>query len=984
MSLMRRSSLRFVLLCLVATAIVPVYILLGLTAFELHDRAGEEALRDARQLSQALARGQERIFRDARELLLVLASVPVVSDPAQQQSCNQFLANVHKTMPRYSNIGIATPKGDIYCSAAPPDKPVNIADRAYFQRAVDSRQFSIGNYLLERVTGRPSITVSFPLLSIDGSVRGVIFTAIDLAWLKEALLYADLPAESSVKVVDFEGTALANYPTGEPPGTRLSDTKLKEAIRQFLARPRNEDARPMPASWIKTDQAYAVAPITNETHYPFFVWTELSRTPVVAEIERKFIQYLLWIGIATLMIFSITWIFSGTLIINAIQAIATAARRFAAGELSARTGLKQAPVEIARLADTFDQMAEEVESRENRIMEISSKLVRTNRILKTLSGSNRTLLHAVDENALLDEMCKVAVGSGGFRAAWVGYRQDDEKKSVKPMAFAGLEREFFEALDVSWDDNVRGNGVCGRAVRSGEIVIADRVLTEPGNEPRWDIMKHNGIESAIALPLIVGGNTIGIMTIYATEQNVFTGKDLALLDELAADLSFGIETIRSRAEHTRTEAKLHHLAWHDPGTGLPNQIMLRHWLDESLQVARDSRLPVALLAINLPRMREIGDILGYHIIDQCITRIAKAVQEVAGSGALVAREGRFTLAVALRQIDINGATALAGRLATVIRQPFKMGPCSMEVEACIGIAVFPGQAKDPDALIGRASLAAQHALATGQPHAMLDANPEEVALKRLTMLGELRNAINNNELVIHYQPKTASLTGRMVGAEALVRWKHPVRGMIPPGDFIPVAEHTGLIVPLTYQVLRLVAGQLHAWRQKHGLTIPVAVNLSAQNLHDAELSKYIDGLIGTWGLERQQLQIEITESMLMRDPEEALKVLTHFSNSGMQLFIDDFGTGHSSLAYLASLPVHAVKIDRGFVNKMTKDAQHLAVVHSILSLASSLELKVVAEGVETQGQADMLCELSCDELQGYLISRPLPAEEFINWALQRG
>jgi hypothetical protein len=268
---MRRSSLRFVLLCLVAAAIVPAYILLGHTAFELHDRAGEEALRDARQLSQALARGQDQIFRDARELLLVLAGVPVVSDPAQQQSCNQFLANVHKTMPRYSNIGIATPKGDIYCSAAPLDKPINIADHAYFQRAIDSQQFSIGNYLLERVTGRPSITGSFPLLSIDGSVRGVIFTAIDLAWLKEALLNADLPEESSIKVVDFEGTVLANYPTGEPPGTRLSDTKLKEAIRQFSARPRNEDARPMPASWIKTGQVYAVAPITNETHYPVFV-----------------------------------------------------------------------------------------------------------------------------------------------------------------------------------------------------------------------------------------------------------------------------------------------------------------------------------------------------------------------------------------------------------------------------------------------------------------------------------------------------------------------------------------------------------------------------------------------------------------------------------------------------------------------------------------------------------------------------------------
>ncbi len=981
MTLMHRSSLRFALLCLVALAIVPAFILLGYTAFELHYRAGQEALRDARQLSQSLAREQDRIFREARELSLVLSSVPVVADPVNQRSCNQFLADVHKTMPRYGNIGIASPKGDIYCSAVPLDKPINVADRAYFQRAVESRQFAVGDYLLGRVTGRPSITVSFPLLNDNGSVRGVIFAAVDLAWLKEALLYAELPAESSVRIIDYAGTVLANYPTGEPPGTQLGDTQLKEAIRTFSERP-GSDARRIPVSWTKANQAYAVAPIANEAQYPAFVWTELSRTPVVAEIERKFIQYLLWVGVATILVFSITWIFSNVLVINTIQAVAVAARRFAAGDLSARTGLKRAPAEIAGLADTFDRMAEEVESRENQIVEISSELARTNRILRTLSGSNRTLLRAVDEQALLNDMCNVAVNSGGFRAAWVGYRQDDEKKSVKPMAFAGLEQEFFEALDVSWDDNARGSSVCGRAIRSGEIVVADRVLAEPGNEPWWDIMNHLGIQSAIALPLIVNGNTIGIMTIYAAEQNVFTGKDLALLDELAADLSFGIETIRSRAEHERTEASLQHLALHDPGTGLPNQVMLRQWLHESLQVARDARFPVALLAINLPRMRELGDILGRHSINQCVARIAKAVQEAAGADALVAREGRFTLAVTLRQTDITRATRLAERLAHAVRQPFELGTCSMEVEARIGIAVFPGHAADPETLIGRASLAAQHALNISQPYAVLDANPEEAALKRLTMLGELRNAIDNNELVIHYQPKIDAATQRTVGAEALVRWKHPVRGMVPPGDFISVAEQSGLIVPLTHRILSMVCEQLYTWRNGHGIAIPVAVNLSAQNLHDTGLSKHIEGLISTWGLDRKLLQVEITESTLMRDPAEALKVLTGFSSSGILLFIDDFGTGYSSLAYLASLPVHAVKIDRGFVNNMTKDTQHRAIVHSILSLAGSLDLKVVAEGVETQEQADMLRELSCDELQGYLFSRPLPPEQFIEWTLK--
>jgi EAL domain-containing protein (putative c-di-GMP-specific phosphodiesterase class I) len=226
------------------------------------------------------------------------------------------------------------------------------------------------------------------------------------------------------------------------------------------------------------------------------------------------------------------------------------------------------------------------------------------------------------------------------------------------------------------------------------------------------------------------------------------------------------------------------------------------------------------------------------------------------------------------------------------------------------------------------------------------------------------------------------MTKKVVGTEALVRWKHPKKGMISPGEFIPLAEQTGLIRPITHQVLRVAARQIHAWRSEHGVTLPVAVNLSAHTLHDAELTKHINALIGTWGLEHHLLQLEITESTLMRDPVEAMNVLSGFSQAGIKLFIDDFGTGYSSLAYLASLPAHALKIDRSFVSNMTKDAQHFAIVNSVLSLARTLKLKVVAEGVETAEQVEILASLACDELQGFHFCKPLPQDEFIEWALR--
>lgn len=979
MSLARPTSLRFALLCLVAVAVIPTYVLLGYTALELRNRAGKDVLQDAAQLTQTVVHEQDRVFRDAREFSEILSRIPAIADPAQHRLCGQFLAEAHKTMPRYGNFGVATPDGNIFCSAVQLSAPVNINDRSYFQRALESRRFAIGEYLIGRVTGKPSITVGYPLFDTLQKPLGVVFVAIDLAWLNEVLRNSPIPAGSSVRVIDGNGTLLAAHPA-EPPGSKLAANP--ELERAMLRLGQREAETPNIYSWIDADYANAVKQIINSAQHSAFVWAELSRAQVNAEISNRFNTYLLWIGFASLLVFVLGWMGSNTLVISSIKAVADAAKRFAAGDLSARAGLRRAPTEIKGLADTFDRMAEGVATREQRITQISGELARTNRILRTLSGSNRTLLRAEDEQKLLGDMCRVAVEVGGFRAAWVGYSQDDAQKSVKPMAYAGLDTRFFESLDISWEDNRRGHGVCGQAIRKKRIVTANRMLHEPGTEPWWEIMERNGIKSAIALPLLDGATIIGVMAIYATEEGAFADKDFALLDELAADLSFGITTIRARAEHARTEAALHHLALHDPGTGLPNQACLHQWLEEALRTARNAHYPVALVSINLPRMREIGDILGQYNVNQCINRIAAAVRDVAGSNALVARSGRFTLAVAREKLDVIGAVALAERLAAAVRQPFELGSCSMEIESRLGIAVFPGHATDPEGLVGRASLAAQHAQATGRPHAVLDSNPEEAALQRLTMLGELRKAIDHGELAVHYQPKVEAASGRIVGAEALVRWNHPARGMVSPVEFIQLAEHTGLIIPMTHEVLRIVGRQMHTWRQEHGLSIPVAVNLSAHNLLDTDLTQHIDGLIGTWGLERRLLQIEITESTLMRDPVEAMNVLTGFSRSGMHVFIDDFGTGYSSLAYLASLPVHALKIDRSFVASMMKDAHHRAIVDSILSLAGSLELKVVAEGVETAEQADMLRSLSCDELQGYLFSRPLPPDQFIEWALR--
>lgn len=978
----RPTSLRFALLCLVAAAILPAYLLLGYNAAELRQRSDKEILNNAASLNRALAREQARVLREARELSQLLTGIPALSDPAQRGFCAKFLSDIHSAMPRYGNLGFATVNGDIYCSASPMPKPVNVADRTYFRRAIETRRFAVGEYLVGRVSGKPSVNVGYPVLDADNRIRGVMFIAVDLGWLRETMLYADIPEHSTVKLLDHRGTLLAAHPDSEAIGTVIDKPELTEAIRKLSARPVAPE-NPVPVTWFREHHANALYRVGDDTWHPIFVWAELSKTAAIAEIENGFYRYLAWIGTATLLIALLAWLLSNRLVINNIQAVANAAKRFAEGDLSARTGLTHAPAEIASLADAFDDMAAGIQSRELRIMEISSELTRSNRVLRTLSKGNHTLLRAEREDNLLHDMCEVITHTGGFHAAWVAYRQDDAQKPMKAMACSGkLPQDFFDALCINIGNNSQAPGICSRALRSGAIATTGRIPEEPSNRPWRELLEQHGIQSVIALPLKVRDNVIGIMGIYATEPEAFTSNDAELLAELAANLSFGIETIRARIEHRQTESELERLALHDTGSGLPNQLKLRQWLGPAMQQARDKHHPVALLAVHLSRLREIGDILGPRSVNQCIERIAKEISAAAGNDGFVAREGRFTIALVKSGLDLPGAIRLAEKIDKAVQTPFDIGSCPMEIEARIGIAMFPGHATDPDSLVGRASLAAQHALSTGRNYSIIETNPEEAALKRLTMLGELRSTISKNELLMHYQPKIEAASGKIVGAEALVRWQHPVRGMIPPGDFIPLAEQTGLIRPITQEVLRMVTSQIHAWQQEHGLALPVAVNLSAHNLHDPELPGQIDGLVSTWGIERRLLQLEITESALMRDPDESMKVLSNFSQSGMQLFIDDFGTGYSSLAYLATLPVHALKIDKSFVTNMVKNAQHRAIARTIISLAQTLKLRTVAEGVETIEQAEILARLGCNELQGYMFSKPLPQDQFVDWALR--
>jgi diguanylate cyclase (GGDEF)-like protein/PAS domain S-box-containing protein len=436
--------------------------------------------------------------------------------------------------------------------------------------------------------------------------------------------------------------------------------------------------------------------------------------------------------------------------------------------------------------------------------------------------------------------------------------------------------------------------------------------------------------------------------------------------------------IRDITERKTQAAILEYHATHDPLTDLPNRVFLHERLEQIFLEGQMDSSPTALLLIDLDRFREINDTLGHHRGDLVIKEVCHRLQGVLRKSDMVARLGGDEFGLLVPKADADDAVLVARKIFEAFEPPLSVEGLPIIVEASIGIALYPDHGANADSLFQRADVAMYAAKQTGSGFSVYNADQDHHSPRKLALMGELRHAIENNELILHYQPKINLRTGRIVGVEALVRWRHPERGMIPPDQFIAPAERTGLIRPLTLWVLNTALDQCQLWH-KQGLELAVAANISARSLQDPKLSDLISGLFETRKTPFRSLALEITESMIMAEPMRALEILTQIHKMGVRLSIDDFGTGYSSLAYLKKLPVDEIKIDKSFVIDMVANSDDAMIVRSTIHLAHNLGLKVVAEGVETEEARVRLAELGCDTAQGYYFSRPLPAEELTRW-----
>lgn len=480
------------------------------------------------------------------------------------------------------------------------------------------------------------------------------------------------------------------------------------------------------------------------------------------------------------------------------------------------------------------------------------------------------------------------------------------------------------------------------------------------------------------VPFIFASGTIGeerAVEVLKAGATDYVLKDR--IERLGPAIQRAMKDAAERHKRKQMEEEIRRMAYSDPVTGLPNRVALNERLEQFLRADREHQGPAALLLMNLSHFTDINNTLGHKNGDLLLQKVGQRLKRALPDPTLVAAPSGDRFAVLL-QGDIAQATFAAELMLGTLLEPVMIEDLRLDMEATVGIALTPSHGQDSGTLFRRADIALSLAKGSQRRYALYDPAQDHYSPDRLALVGELRDAIKGNQLILHYQPKADLKTGRVIGAEALMRWQHPKRGMIPPVQFIPLAEYTGLIKLVTEWAIQTALRQIQAW-QKEGIELAVAVNLSARNLLDPGLPDQIGRFLKEFGVAPDRLELEITESVIMADPARAMECLTQLNKMGLRLSVDDFGTGHSSLAYLKHLPVHELKIDQSFVQGLMKNRHDAAIVRAAIDLGHAMGLAQVAEGVEDQQTWHGLIALGCDMAQGYFLSKPLPAADLARW-----
>ena len=607
--------------------------------------------------------------------------------------------------------------------------------------------------------------------------------------------------------------------------------------------------------------------------------------------------------------------------------------------------------------------------------------------LRTLNACDRVVVRAKSEDEMLRSLCRTIVDEEGYSLAWVGFAIDNADKAIEIQASAGQAMAFLSDLTLGWGEDIKGSGTVGQTLRSGEVFVVNDIAQEPTLAHIKGRARLHNLASAITLPLIFESGPLGCLTIYSQHREHFGQEECQLLKRLADNLVFGLNALRTLQESQHQSAEIHYLAYTDALTGLPNRRHLIHYLNNMLDVAEHSETSGAVLFIDLDRFKLINDALGHEVGDRVLIQVGQRLKGAVRNDDQVIRQGGDEFLVLMnhdprqggastREQVITNACALADRIIDHVSEPMLEGGFTHHIGASIGISLFPDHGRDATLLIENADKAMFEAKRQGSGCRLLFSEDLSASRQqRFAMESRLREALDNQQFELYYQPIFELDSCNIVAVEALIRWPQADGEVLMPGAFMPVVEETGLIKPLGDWVLETAARQLKAWHDQ-GYKLSMAVNVSLNQLHSGCIAESFAALVRPH-VDPCWIHLEVTENALMTDPEAIERLLEELHTQGFQLAIDDFGTGYSSLSRLQYLSIQTLKIDRSFINELEKpDSKGAALVSIIQQMAASLNLHTVAEGIETDEQRRILLETAGSNGwgQGFWFSRAIPAQ----------
>lgn len=921
-------SLRTRLLLLVVLATLVPAFLLGMRFIQNRTAGIEKALETLAQHANSIADDLDEKIQGTTQLQFGLARA-VDLDTKSRAECSAFLSAVREEYAQYTGILTITPTGNLFCDSLQTHRDLDLNDRAYFKKALVTHNAVTLEPVVGRLTGISVLQIAFPARTASGELKFVLLASFNLQKFAN-FHYQRLSGAVDILLVDKNGAVLA------APGALRQDKVALTSIAntdlfQLAKKPAGGRAREVTGiDGNKQYWAAVEAPAIRDAG--LYILAGISKDSLVAAANKNLYQDLVIVGLVSLLLFAGVWTLAEIGIRRQVGRIATMAKKLGEGDLSVRIALPHPSGELGKLMTKLNTAAESFQRQHAAIEELNKQLHNS----QAVEAETKNFLDTVIENIPLPILVKAphdsAQGAGDWRLTLVNKayenftgnsRESLIGKSVSDL-YSGEPYEIITALDAD--------------TLNSKTVINRREYALP--------TARHGVRIVISNRVAIRG------------ENGKTQYLLTMLEDVT--------------EKRQSEQRISHMAHHDTLTDLPNRAAFNEYFSATLAKAAASGERFTILSIDLNRFKETNDVYGHSTGDLLLQEVAYRLQDAADD-AFIARIGgdEFTLVVAGGD-QPAAAEALAVCLIAAFADEFLIEDKRIQIGLSIGGAVYPKDGKDAKTLMVNADAALYRAKAEPRPSVVFFREEMGVEVQeRHNLQRDLRLAIGRGEMLLHYQPQFL-ITGEVIGFEALARWTSPTRGMVPPSTFIPVAEEYSLIMPLGEWALREACREAASWPQP----LTIAVNVSPIQFHHGDLPSLVHTILMETGLAPARLELEITEGVLINDFSRAVSILCRLKALGVQIALDDFGKGYSSLSYLHSFPFDKIKIDRAFTAELEHNQHSTAIVRAVIGLGHSLKIPILAEGVETESQRAFLAQEGCDEIQGYLTGRPFPIDRY--------